>query len=106
MIDLSFKNVCIIQLICSGNWALSQLDDYNLFPIWSSKEFAKKCALDGWEDFESEEISLSNFQNDLIDFIRNESFLLNVFPVKSTTGFVVTIDEFVRDLGEELEKYE
>jgi hypothetical protein len=89
-----------------GNWAISQLEGNNLFPIWSSKEFATNCLIDGWAGFEFEEISLEIFKNNLVNFIENEKFLLNVFPVNSKTGFVLSVDEFVRDLDEELKKYE
>jgi hypothetical protein len=88
-----------------GNWAVSTIDNKTLFPIWSATEFAENCATDGWEGFDVTEISLTQFQDNIIDFISDEAFLLNVFPVGRTTGFVVDLDEFVRDLKEELDKY-
>ena len=88
------------------NWAISTVENNELFPIWSSPEFAKNCAIDKWNNFKVEEISLIRFQNDLIKFIENEGFLLNIFPVGKTTGFVVDLKEFVRDLRNELTKYE
>jgi len=89
-----------------GNWAISTVNKMDLFPIWSSPEFAKNCAVDGWDSFEVEEISLNRFQDDLIKFIENHGFLLNIFPVGKPTGFVVDLQEFVRDLRDELAKYE
>jgi hypothetical protein len=35
-----------------------------------------------------------------------DNFLINVFPIYERTGFVVNLDEFTRDLNEELEKIE
>ena len=37
--------------------------------------------------------------------IRENDFLINVFPTNKT-GFVVTLDEFIRDLKDELKNYE
>ena len=88
-----------------GNWAVSTIDNKTLFPIWSATEFAEKCAIDGWEAFDVTEISLTQFLDNIIDFISDEALLLNVFPVGRTTGFVVDLHEFVRDLKEELAKY-
>lgn len=89
-----------------GNWAISEVDGNYLFPTWSAPAFAKNCKIDGWSDFDIEEIALDTFQEDIISFLKQENYLLNVFPVGKTTGFVVDTEEFLRDLKLELTKYE
>jgi uncharacterized protein DUF2750 len=89
-----------------GYWAISTVDENKLFPIWSAPQYAINCAIDGWHDFEVVEIPINTFQSDLMTSIEDEGFLLNVFPVGKDTGFVVDLDEFIRDLRVELEKYE
>jgi len=34
------------------------------------------------------------------------NYLINVFPMNNKTGFVVSLEEFERDLSEELKNYE
>jgi hypothetical protein len=89
-----------------GNWALSTVHGRELFPIWSAAEFAERCAFGGWEGFKVEELELIAFQNELSRLVENEAFLLNIFPVGHTTGFVVELNDFMRDLEEELLKYD
>jgi len=89
-----------------GSWAISSVENNKLFPIWPAAEYAQKCAIDEWENFSVERLSLNRFRTELMNSIREEKFLLNIFPVSKTTGFVVDLEEFQRDLQEELEKYE
>ncbi|WP_444626601.1 DUF2750 domain-containing protein [Flavobacterium columnare] len=89
-----------------GNYNISRLENKELLPLWSSKEFAELCLINGWEDSIIEKISLDDFEEELIDYIADNDLLLNVFPVYEKTGFVLNLKEFSRDLGEELNNYE
>lgn len=85
--------------------AISDLDNEKLIPFWSAKEFAELNISDEWKDFYVEEISLIDFEKDVMNLIEKENFLLNIFPINNKTGFVVSLDEFIRDLNEELENF-
>ena len=87
------------------NYIISELENHQLFPLWNFKEFAELCLIDEWKSFEIAELTLDDLQNEIIDLISDENYLLNVFPVGLKTGFVVNLEEFVRDLKEELDKY-
>lgn len=89
-----------------ANWAISEVEGHKLFPLWSAKEFAELCLIDGWEGYTIKEISLDDFEDEIISIIEAENYLLNVFSVGPKTGFVITLDEFIRDLSEEMKKYE
>jgi len=88
-----------------GNWAISEVETSKLFPLWSAKEFAEQCLVSGWAGFEVEEIDMDVFEDELLDFIHSQGYLLNVFPVGASTGFVVDINEFAKDLSEEMKNY-
>lgn len=88
-----------------GSWAISELENHKLFPIWSANVFANLFTLYPRPGFECKEITLETFQEVLIDFIEEENLLLNVFPLGIKTGFVVDINEFARDLADELNRY-
>ena len=85
--------------------AISDLDDEKLIPFWSAKQFAELNITDEWNEFYVEEISLDEFENEMVDFINENNFLMNIFPINNKTGFVVSLDEFIRDLNIELERF-
>ena len=85
--------------------AISDLDDEKLIPFWSAKQFAELNITDEWNQFYVEEISLDDFENEMVDFINENNFLMNIFPINNKTGFVVSLDEFIRDLNIELERF-
>jgi len=94
-----------ILLNLYNEYALSEVDNNILFPLWSAKEYAELCLVSGWENFSIKEISLETFENSIIDFLNEKNILLNVFPVNDKIGFVVDLNEFALDLHEELKKY-
>lgn len=83
-----------------GLYAISEIDENNLFPLWSDKEYAELCRVSGWEGYSVQEHTLEDL-NDILKL----GYLLNIFPVYDRTGFVVDSEEFTRDLNEELENY-
>ncbi|AZA55461.1 DUF2750 domain-containing protein [Chryseobacterium sp. G0201] len=87
-----------------GEYVLSELDDYKLLPLWSAKEYAELCKIGGWEKYTIKELSLDDLEDEIIDFITENDCLINVFPIYDKTGFVVNLQEFTRDLNDELEK--
>lgn len=86
-------------------YVLSSLEQNKLMPIWSDKEYAELCRINGWENHEIIELNLDDFEDKIIDFLIDEECLINVFPISDTTGFVVSLQEFTRDLSEELKNY-
>lgn len=89
-----------------GNIAISSLEDELLLPLWSAPEFATLSLVDAWSNFQVTEISLEWFENEFIEVINKRNYLLNVFPIDRRTGFVVSLEEFIRDLGYYLQAYE
>ncbi|WP_185247216.1 DUF2750 domain-containing protein [Chryseobacterium bernardetii] len=89
----------------NGDYVLSELEEQKLFPMWSSVEYAELCKVNGWEKHSIKQLDLDDLENEIIDFIADEDCLINVFPVNDNTGFVVSLTEFSRDLGDELSKY-
>lgn len=89
-----------------GNYAISESENLYMFPMWSHKEFAQLNLDSGWENFEIIEISLDKLEKEIIPFISDNNYRINVFPLNNKTGFVVNIEEFRRDLDIELEDYQ
>jgi hypothetical protein len=89
-----------------GNWASSIVKEFQLFPLWSAAEYAANSAIEAWSKFNIIENELNNFLETRLPEIERQGFLLNAFPVGDRTGFVVKPSELIRDLKDELTKYE
>jgi hypothetical protein len=89
----------------SNNLALSEIEGRKMLSFWTAPEFATICAIKEWQDYSTKEISLEEFEEEYIDIIELNNYLINIFPTVETTGFVVDVNEFARDLSEEMKKY-
>jgi hypothetical protein len=87
-------------------WALSEVEGNKLISLWPGKEFAFLCAKDAWINCWVEEIDLNVFQKLLYPEWNSKSYLVNIFSVIDKIGFVVSFEDLIRDLDDELRKYE
>ncbi len=92
-------------LVDNNNIVTSEIDGKEIVPFWTSQDFAGLCKVAGWEHLDIKKISLDYFEEEMIDLIEENDYLLNIFPVGEKTGFVVDINEFARDLSDELKNY-
>ncbi|MFD0863711.1 DUF2750 domain-containing protein [Sungkyunkwania multivorans] len=90
----------------NGDIALSDIDDHTLISFWTAEAFIKSNLEEGWKDCIPFKLSLDNLEDSLIPLIIENEYLINVFPVNGKAGFVVDINEFIRDLNDELEQYQ
>lgn len=88
-----------------GSWAIADVDDKALFSVWSASESAQACALGEWGGFSVKEFTIEDFEDEIIDEIDANEYLINVFSVNGKSGFIVDYNEFARDLSEDLKKY-
>jgi len=89
-----------------NEFIVSELEGNLLFPMWSAKEFAEISLFGGWENHKIILLNLDDLEEEVFDLIAKRNYLLNIFPVKEKTGFIVDLDEFARDLSDELKKYQ
>lgn len=89
----------------SNEFVISELEENKLIHFWSSPEFAQLCLVEVWENHKIVEVSLEEFEDEIVDFIEENSILIDIFPVENRTGFIVNLNEFVRDLNVEFGKY-
>ncbi|MDR4954651.1 DUF2750 domain-containing protein [Chryseobacterium sp. ES2] len=89
----------------TGDYVVSKIDEEELFPLWSSQEYAELCKVNGWENCEVKKLDLDDLEDEIIDFIADHGCLINVFPIFDRTGFVVDLTEFSKDLSDELKNY-
>ncbi|GEP98234.1 DUF2750 domain-containing protein [Chitinophaga cymbidii] len=89
-----------------SEWAIADIDENKVFSIWSAREFALLNATGVWETYDAVEINLDFFEKAIMPLLESNGFLLNVFSINNRSGFVVELDEFIRDLNDELRNYE
>lgn len=87
------------------NYALSEVEGNILLPFWSAKEFVQSCLNGEWEHYKPVKVTLDEFETNLLSLINEKKYLIDVFPVDNKAGFVVTVDEFLNDLNNELNNY-
>jgi len=90
----------------NNNIALSNVDDKVLVSFWTAKDFIESNLDDNWKGFIPFKMNIDHLEEKIFPLIVENNYLINVFPVNGKSGFVVNINEFVRDLNEELEQYE
>ncbi len=96
-----FEEACTLSNI-ANNFASSEWNEHLVFPIWSSYEFAKLCAVDEWDGLIPKNLLLEEFLTTwLISFAEDET-LIEVFPTIGSRGFIVTPQELYRDVCMEL----
>lgn len=89
----------------NDDYAVSEVDGFHLISFWTAEEFISSNLDEGWRNCKPIRLTLEDLQEEVFDIISSENFLINVFPVNGRSGFVVNLDEFKRDLDEELENY-
>lgn len=88
------------------SFALQKSEDKYLIPIWSSREFAEDFGSKYLKDYICVPITLDAFEENIIDFICENGYNINVFPTRAEIlGQVVDITTFAEDLAKALEDY-
>ncbi|MES2702519.1 MAG: DUF2750 domain-containing protein [Bacteroidota bacterium] len=86
-------------------WAILYVDDRPVYSLWPSEQIATATNAGIIDGSIISEISLDVFLNTVIPELKDKGILINVFPVDNKSGFVVEIDEIVRDIAEEEANY-
>ncbi|MDX3775642.1 DUF2750 domain-containing protein [Chromatiaceae bacterium AAb-1] len=87
-------------------WAMAATEEgQNVFPLWPAKEYAELCAKDEWAGYKAESFSLSDFMNELLPNLKNDSVLPGIFYTPSDKGVTPTVNQVLDDLKKELENY-
>lgn len=88
-----------------NKFAIAEVSNKMLISFWPAKDFAITLATGKWVKYSEYEISLDSFNEKVIPEIKQNGYLINIFPLFDKSGFVVDVEEFVRDLNTELNNY-
>nr|WP_320037125.1 DUF2750 domain-containing protein [uncultured Bacteroides sp.] len=89
----------------NGTFAIADVENSAVLSVWSASKFAEENVVDEWRSFSVKEITLEEFEEEIIDMIEKNNWLMNVFSIKGKSGFIVDINEFAKDLSVEMQKY-
>lgn len=92
-------------MIDHGEYALSEVETNILLLVWSAKEFIHSCQQGIWENYIPVCLTIDDLNKVLLPLINKKEYLIDVFPVNSKAGFIVAVNELVRDLNIELSNY-
>jgi len=111
-LDYAVKRIadweCIWGLHNDDGWVLVGTDEgREAVPVWPHPEFAQACATGAWSNTVATAITLEAWTERWIPGMRKDGTLIAVFPVNGEQNTViVTPDQMLALLEEELEKYE
>ena len=75
-------------------------------PVWSSKEYAQVFCVKGENNYKYSAITSETFQDSVIDYIKQNGILINVFPTKKEPlGKIVDLKTFVEEINYLAEDY-
>lgn len=86
-------------------FVLSDIEDQTLITFWSNEEYVKQCLIDDWRDYYPIKYSMDEFYDLIVPIIKKHNYLVEIFPIPNKTGFIVDLDEFLRDIQEEDTNY-
>lgn len=89
-----------------GNFTLAEVEHNTVISLWTAEAFIESNFTPDWADCVPFKLSLNALEEVLIPLIRQNNYLINIFPVDSRIGHIVTLNDFINDLNDELEQYE
>lgn len=90
----------------NNGWAMQSDGDGNsYFPIWPAKIYAAVNKNSEWEKYEPKSFDIDDLINGLIPKLKKENVKLSIFPVKNEIEITTSLDQFVKDINSEEDKY-
>lgn len=77
---------------------LLSADDEDCVPVWPSEEHAQQWAIEEWEGFKPEPISVAKWKSRWTSGLEDDELSIIVFPDKNGEGIVLYPEEFEFEL--------
>ena len=91
----------------SDGWALmDDADKLSVFPLWPALEYAQRCAIGQWADYQPRNIALVSLLDELAPKLKNKGIQVGAFPTPDGKGVKLGSEELCRALRDEMRKYE
>jgi hypothetical protein len=90
----------------TGSFALFEVENKTVISFWPEELFIESNLTPDWIDCIPFKLDMDALEETVIPFIRQNHYLINVFPVDSRTGYIVNLTDFVTDLNNQIENIE
>jgi hypothetical protein len=86
----------------TGSFALFEVEHKTVISFWPEEHFIESNLTPDWIDCIPFKLDMDALEETVIPFIRQNHYLINVFPVDAKIGHIVTLNDFVRNLNSNL----
>ena len=83
----------------NGSFALFEVNNTTVFSVWPDEASIESNLSLDWQDYIPFKVNLKELEETILPLIRQNNYLINVFPIDSRTGYIVTLNDFVRDIN-------
>lgn len=85
-----------------GNFALFEANNSILFSLWPDEASIESNITPDWTDYIPFKIDINALEETVLPMIRQNNYLINIYPVDGTIGYVVSLNDFITDLNTNL----
>jgi len=85
-----------------GAFALFEVENTIVISLWSDEAYIESNLTPDWADCIPFKLDMDTLQEIFIPLIRQNSYLINVFPVDSRVGHIVSLNDFITDINRKL----
>lgn len=86
-----------------GSFALFEVNNSTVFSLCPDEASIESNLTPDWQDYIPFKVNLNELEETILPLIRQNNYLINVFPIDSRTGYIATLNDFVKDLNNALE---
>lgn len=86
-----------------GSFALFEVNNTTVFSLCPDEASIESNLTPDWADYIPFKVNLNELEETILPLIRQNGYLINVFPVDARIGYIVSLNDFVKDLNNALE---
>ena len=87
-------------------WALLEDKGDRMLAFWPEAEFAELCTSDVWKNYTPKKISIDDFTEKWLEGMKKDGTDAVIFLTPGQKGIIVSAQQLLDDLKEELAQYE
>lgn len=85
-----------------GSFALFEVNNTIVFSLWPNEASIESNLTPDWTDYIPFKIDFNALEETVLPMIRQNNYLINIYPVDGTIGYVVSLNDFITDLNTNL----
>ncbi|MFD2600881.1 DUF2750 domain-containing protein [Flavobacterium suzhouense] len=82
-----------------GSFALFEVNNTIVFSLWPDEASIESNLTPDWTDYIPFKIDFNALEETVLPIIRQNNYLINIYPVEGRIGHVVSLNDFVTDLN-------